>query len=496
MKISRSAQVANCIAAFEKLMCLPPALEDGVMAVRIVGEFSAGKTRLIRELLESLVPAVLLPVSSLERQTLLPLEVTYGPSAELLVVERADDTDCASLVQTLSVFPCREDLPNEYSDPGRYRLRLTVPEHALILPEGDGYSEDSNPKRLFLIDTPGWNADEEGMDEDSLVNNIRLEGGWHAALVYVVNVNRLDSRYNRARFFEFIQMLLSGEIGSAGEKPTLMYVVTHCLPHEQARFRAQEEMRVREALGEHGYAEDMLDLHVQCVDFTAMDERAKGELRSAFWNCIRTAAGSSSTPPSFAQKIAGWPQEWRLGSRVMLTIDAIERLQNQLARFRPEGKYLAGMNMTRLIGLDSAARTARLRQAWYRQLGGPPEPIDAIPELPEEHPVAPWWREYWQCRLADLDRTYRDLVATMERALVELPESTAVLEEYLASRLDIAYTETLSMLDGSFAKLCQAITRMDSPREEQLVATLLSLSIIESRYTDYYNQARRQSLAG
>jgi hypothetical protein len=160
-----------------------------------------------------------------------------------------------------------------------------------------------------------------------------------------------------------------------------------------------------------------------------------------------------------------------------------------------EGRYLAGMNMTRLIGLDGAARTARLRQAWYRQLGAPPGTIGAIPNLPDEHPIAPWWREYWQCRVEQVGGAYDELVAAMDDALGELPEATSDLEEYLASRIDTAYIRTTAMFDGSFAKLCEAAKQMDSRSEEQLVATLLSLSILESRYADYYDYARRNAFS-
>ena len=43
-----------------------PELGDAGMAIRVIGEYSAGKTRLVRELIRDLAPAALLPVSSQE----------------------------------------------------------------------------------------------------------------------------------------------------------------------------------------------------------------------------------------------------------------------------------------------------------------------------------------------------------------------------------------------------------------------------------------------
>ena len=69
---------------------------DSVLTTRVVGEFSAGKSRLLRELLQPCTPSHLLPISSREVQTCLLLEVTYNPEPELSLIEKTSDTDIGS----------------------------------------------------------------------------------------------------------------------------------------------------------------------------------------------------------------------------------------------------------------------------------------------------------------------------------------------------------------------------------------------------------------
>lgn len=94
-KVPPAADAAGVFAAvrqFGARMSAPAAPPDGVLTVRVIGEFSAGKTRFLCELLGSCIPIQLQPISSLERQTKLPLEITYGPAAELQLIERPHDS--------------------------------------------------------------------------------------------------------------------------------------------------------------------------------------------------------------------------------------------------------------------------------------------------------------------------------------------------------------------------------------------------------------------
>ena len=57
----------------EKMGSTQTEIADGVLTARVVGEYSAGKTRVIREILANQIPQQYSPISSLEAQTRLQL---------------------------------------------------------------------------------------------------------------------------------------------------------------------------------------------------------------------------------------------------------------------------------------------------------------------------------------------------------------------------------------------------------------------------------------
>jgi len=99
----RSRALDQSLQAF--LESIQPPLSDGVLTARIIGEFSAGKTRLLRELLVPLIPPALFPLSSLERQTRLRLEITHGETPRLSLIERPQDYSPATHLQRPRSLP-------------------------------------------------------------------------------------------------------------------------------------------------------------------------------------------------------------------------------------------------------------------------------------------------------------------------------------------------------------------------------------------------------
>ena len=63
-------------------------IADGVLTARVVGEYSWGKTRVIREILANQIPQQYSPISSLEAQTRLQLEISYGQNNQLFLIEK------------------------------------------------------------------------------------------------------------------------------------------------------------------------------------------------------------------------------------------------------------------------------------------------------------------------------------------------------------------------------------------------------------------------
>ena len=217
----RSQTVHQALQAFADQMARSTAPSDGVLTARVIGEFSAGKTRLLRELLGELIPPALFPVSSLERQTRLQLEITHGEVPALTLIKREHDCHPAVVLKTLTQFPERDALADY--NPLQHRLRLTLPEPRLILPSGDGFSDDASPKRLFLIDTPGWNSGDDVLAEDDAT---QIMAGYHnLALVYVTDATRLQSEKNAERLLEFLEALAGADFL---KDPTLLFIVTHC----------------------------------------------------------------------------------------------------------------------------------------------------------------------------------------------------------------------------------------------------------------------------
>ena len=131
-------KVEKAIRGIERDFFQQLTLDDATVSVRIVGEFSSGKTRLVREILGEAIPPALQPLSSLETQTLLPLEVTYGEEPRLELIRRREDGDTAEVVSVLDRFPDRQELLAQVGDPEEFRLRLQVAEPRLTLAEGDG----------------------------------------------------------------------------------------------------------------------------------------------------------------------------------------------------------------------------------------------------------------------------------------------------------------------------------------------------------------------
>jgi hypothetical protein len=470
-----------------------PSAPDGLLSARVIGEFSAGKTRLLRELLGEQIPPALFPVSSLERQTRLPLEITYGEPATLELIERANDYDAAVVVQTLDAFPVREEL-GDY-DPQHYRLRLTVPEYRLFLPNGDHYGEDDHEsKRLLLIDMPGWNS---GQDDIAEGDAAAIMAGYHnLALVFVVNANRLDGQDNHARLRDFLSAFAEADFAGT---PTLLIVVTHCARVDRERLSARMRERVMSLWAELDQDAEALCLHLMAVDFAELTPDELSAFRETFWTHLFAPVQQEPTPAAAHPWIASirhWSGEQDPRLRLPAAAARIIDARALLARACQDGDFLPGMNMHRLLGLDAAAIQARLLEIWRRQLQCPDlEQLAARLAVPaplaDEHPLSLWWNHYWQAHLEQVLAPTRRVFALAERALGEVQPDTPDLREHLAARLSTAHREALQALDSSFTCLVEtAQTLSEESHLERAVATLLSLSLLEARYADHYALAK------
>lgn len=459
-------------------------ISDGSLSARIVGEFSAGKTRLLSAVLGECVPPALKPISSREVQTRLPLEVTFGEAPSLALVEYPPGRDIgATLVKELAQFPTRQQLLDMAVDPTLCRLRLSLPLSQLVLPHGDFFDERKTPKRLFLIDMPGWNAIDDEIAEEAA--EIQMSGGFNLALIYVVNADRLDSAGNKQRLAEFMETLAQAEFI---DRARMLLVITHCGATESVRMQALATRLASTVWeGEVGMAPEELELAVLSADFDALDAAGMQAFRDQFWQALLAPLGTrESSEHPWVQRIRGWDAAWQLAPRIRSSHQAAQDLKCALLRGRQDGAFMPSMNMHRLKGLEQDALVDRLLQQWRRQtqahvLEAVATNIETI-ALDAEHPLGPWWAELWQPQLAAMLDSVRAFFDCADHALREVTADTADLEAHLLSRLEQPYEAALKGVQGSFARLLDTLAPMTTAPAEQLLATVLSLVALQMRF--------------
>ena len=153
-------RVQLAIQAFNDKMA--EKIVDEMAVIHIIGAFSAGKSRLVRELLRPHKTAhSLLPISSKERQTALPLEITYADTPHLFRIADTNTTETE-----LFAFPSREE--QQHFDASKHYLRLELPEPALLLGNVSLCSAEEGIKRAVLKDMPGWNSGDSLISENPL----------------------------------------------------------------------------------------------------------------------------------------------------------------------------------------------------------------------------------------------------------------------------------------------------------------------------------------
>jgi hypothetical protein len=462
-------------------------LQDGAMAARIVGEFSAGKTRLLRELFGDMIPEPLAPISSREVQTRLPLEVTYGPAPALFVVERHGDNAQGRELARFERFPERAEVDAFGYLPERHRLRLSLPLDRLVLRGGDGYHSGAEPRRLFLIDMPGWNSGDDDLAEE--LPDVLLGAEVNLSLVYVSASTRLDSAGNRARLSAFLAALQDAEfLGNA----RLLFVVTHCASSERAALHARARAlveRIWQDVCAGGFGPE-LDLEVLCADFNTMPAPDLADFRRRFWDFLLepVSVGRPVAHPWHAA-IAQWPAEWDVRPRLKQSHALLGELRQLVARSRVQGNFLNGMNMHRMAGLRDADIRAKVHGEWRKQTGfcglealaGRLESL----RLDKRHPLAPWWREFWFDQAKLMVAAARAFVGQAAQALDGIASDTEDLEGHLRARLERPYARIQAAVSSSFAGLVDAAGPLADAEPARALSTLLALSALQGRYEQH-----------
>lgn len=495
-------QLFNGLMDFaDRMQQQQPKITDGCLTSRVVGEFSAGKTRFLCELLSDQLPEALYPVSSMQAETRLALEITHGEQVVLQLIEKPSDGHTAHnrVVQSFEHFPTRSEVME--SDPFLHRLRLTLPEPRFILANGDGYSEEETPMRLFLVDTPGWNSGEDELSEQS--PEALMFGEWNLNMVYVCHALRLDSQLNQEKLKDFLRAL-ADKAGDFRVNPHLIMVITHCDSKERDKSVAKMQQRVYQDWGQIAkdlaWGEDApaLELDVLAYDFAEFkqgDCQLRGEFRQRFWQAF---SRHLQQPKQIEQhpwiaSVHTWPESWQVQPLIQAQIAELERLSALTQNAKQNGEWVKNMNMTRLIGLDSAEIGKRLSERWSTQVQLKPDfKLTSCADLPKDHPLFTWWRDYWQPRVNALIDAHQQLLDQVAQAFVTLPTETKDLNAYLCQQLDTRLKYAENSQQGSFFCVLTALNSMnsqaltDGPR---WLASLLQLSLLDASYQDHLHAA-------
>ncbi len=137
-----------------------------------------------------------------------------------------------------------------------------------------------------------------------------------------------------------------------------------------------------------------------------------------------------------------------------------------------------------------------LLQQWWRKTGYPDQQQLAASLAPPaplfaDHPLGHWWSDYWQANLEQTWRPVWHFFEAAEQALRQVQPDTPDINAHLARHLNESYYAATQALDSSFTVLMESVEALaEESQLERVVATLLSLSLLEARYAEQYAKQR------
>ncbi len=459
---------------------------DSEVAVRVVGEFSSGKTRVIRELLQEVIPQEFIPISSHEVQTRLPVEITYGESAELSLVKGTFGHIDREYVKTLSHFPQRQEL--EAYAHTEYSILLSIPEQRLLLQEGDGVSDTADPMRFCLIDTVGWNSE----DNIDLNSEDYFSADWYnMALVYVTKAVRIDSQFNKDMVTKIVESFESGSLMPIRNMLPIICVITNCEKDEQHTMIQRMQKLFDSLMDERGIDKNTYPIHIMALEFNSMNDTEKKDFRENLWNAVLCDNPAKDVRDNALERaLQAWPQEWHMEPYLKESLVVYERHAKALDCAYREDAYIAHMTRRRLDGLNVQEMRDHLRKKWLEQLSITDIEYTSFMhtpavQLPVDHPLRPWWECYWLPKRDALVQKQRDFFEGMEKAIANFTEDVDDIAVYFVQHVSTLYTNAQMSTHGSFGKLCQTLLTWNSSLNMTAsVSTLLALSLMEARYAD------------
>lgn len=464
------------IAADIEAAIFSPTFEESEITIRVIGEFSAGKTRFIRHLFGEKIAPPLRPISSMEVQTRIPLEITWGPNPRLELIRRAQDYEASEVLEVFEQFPERTELEKRPLE--NCRLRLFVDEPRLLLKADE--TGISQPQILRFIDQPGWNSVDEAEGWEAL----GLSGEWNnLALVYVSRITRLDSAANMRNLAMFIDALQDSEMLRAKTPLPLFFVITECPENERALREKALLERVERLFDRHP---ERFALSVIALDFAQCDERALEKMRQKFWRHILASPSEDACLSPAQEAVAAWPPEWDLAPWLKATRQWAKEVQELARGLKRDGRFLLGREMSFFAGYKAHEIGDAAWRQWRKMLGRA-YADDALaslapPPLQHNHPLKPWFDYYWKPRLMDAPLSIRNYMEKMKWLLEhKLHPDIRDLEAWAAPKLADDYEAICEPFSIAFQSLLNvAETFPANMGNLQILCTLLSLSLMET----------------
>lgn len=479
----------NTVLAGERLQ-----LKRSHATIRIIGEFSSGKTRLITELFGEYLPEALMPISSRECQTMLPLEITYGEEPTLNLIKRVCDEASSTVLQPLKHFPDRDELKQIYArlDTKQHRLKLTLPEPKLCI-QKDEIEEGEIPKRITLIDMPGWNNDDFDADRDKE----KVVDKWTFGLIYVLAATRIDSQHNQKELMTLLE-LLQDEAMFVGN-PTLLVVITHC--DESFKQKAIESMgrRLESIKTELDYKE--LKVKIQCVDFAILSLEQKIAFKQQFWENLFAGwkgyaeFNKKTREIDIGRYIGTWRPQKDFEQIRNVVLEAERIVSNFINK---TGAFVPTMNYARLVGLRSSTECRdKLWHEWQKTLGKvdltQPFAKQIHPLIMEKNPFCHWWNMFFVAPIQDAlkrvdnllneaDQTFEQVYRVVKEAEADPTGARFDLNEYLSNKLKAKHQETRLFFEKQTQLLLDAQLLLNaairSATPEQALATLMVMTSV------------------
>ena len=466
-------------------------LEDGSIAINVIGEFSAGKTEVINRILKTTIPPNLVPISSQEVQTRLRLEITFGEKPELLVVKRKSDRDphCEPL-KKLEKFPKRSELADY--DPKQHRLRLYIKDEKLILPFGDGFLEGTSPRRLFLIDNPGWNNEE---DDSTGISDGYFEGRQNLALVYVCKLDRVDGKDNWETLTRMLNELQDYDMPA--DFMPIIYIITHCEDNDFEAIKKREREKLDQLYADNYLSQEEYPLEIICVEFKDFDDIQGENFKTKFWQSVLRASPNNDRKP-----INQWPIEWDIAQTLSEDLKAlnyaVEIMDKVVEKIYKHSKdnYFLNLNMAVLKYFDPREICERTMREWMESYSVSKYMIDEIKEnidgfryIDKNCPWYEWYTTCWYPRILNKIKAIHKFFLEVFKAIYDLNSDVEDLDQWMWKHIYQSYLQASKPLPPSIWALQDELDYF-VPSIIHMVenqSTLMSLLLIEARYADAFD---------